>query len=121
MSCNRSPVIRRPVARESSACNPSPGAGKLLAAELLPNPDLDRLHERCRQLMAKLGMRPENATYRPHFTLARRARGFADLQPLTADFIAPLDNIVLYQSLMAPGGSQYVPIHEVKLEGISWG
>lgn len=88
---------------------------RLLAAELLTNPALDRLHERCRQLMIGLGMKPESASYRPHFTLARSKRGLSRFEPLPVDFTVRLDNLVLYQSLMAPGGSQYQPLLEVSL------
>lgn len=88
----------------------------LLAAELLTNPDLDKLHEHCRELMMKLGMKPERATYRPHITLARNRRGFAQLDPVMLDHTMPVDNIVLYQSQTAPGGSQYLPLFEALLE-----
>ncbi|WP_346839670.1 RNA 2',3'-cyclic phosphodiesterase [Microbulbifer sp. SAOS-129_SWC] len=88
---------------------------RLLAAELLTNPALDRLHEGCRQVMRTLGMKPESATYRPHFTLARNRRGFAGFEPIALDFCVQLDNIVLYESLLAPGGSQYQPLWEAQL------
>lgn len=90
---------------------------RLLAAEMLANPELDRLHEACRRLMLELGMQPESAAYRPHFTLARNRRGFPGFEPLPVDFIAPLDNVVLYQSQPAAGGSQYLPLYEAQLAG----
>jgi len=90
---------------------------RLLAAELLTNPHLDRLHEACRQLLRKLGLTPESAAYRPHFTLARNRRGFRAFEPLPLDFTVQLDNIVLYESLLAPGGSQYRPLEEEALQG----
>lgn len=112
------------IAEQSIACHgrivgltPFPKRrSRLLAAELLPNPALDKLHEHCRQLMIILGMKPEGAAYRPHFTLARNKRGFSRLEPLAVDFTAKLDNLTLYQSLMTPGGSQYRPLLEVALE-----
>lgn len=88
---------------------------RLLAAEMLTNPELDRLHEACRQLMIDLGMRAESAAYRPHFTLARNRNGFAGFEPLATDFVADLGNIVLYQSQLAAGGSQYLPLYEAQL------
>ncbi|WP_237068272.1 RNA 2',3'-cyclic phosphodiesterase [Microbulbifer guangxiensis] len=90
---------------------------RLLAAELLPNPELDTLHRLCRELMIQLGLEPESATYRPHFTLGRNRRGFSRLPPLELDRIVTLDNIVLYQSRMTPGGSQYHPLLEAELPG----
>lgn len=90
---------------------------RLLAVELLTNPALDRLHRQCRQLMLDLGMKPESAVYRPHITLARNKLGFARLDPLILDYTLPVDNIVLYQSYAAPGGSQYLPLFEAPLAG----
>ncbi|MFC6635393.1 RNA 2',3'-cyclic phosphodiesterase [Microbulbifer taiwanensis] len=87
----------------------------LLAAELLTNPALDRLHEQCRQLMMDLGMKPERATYRPHVTLARNRRGFARFEPVMLDHTLPVDNIILYRSDTVPSGSQYVPLFEAHL------
>jgi len=89
----------------------------LLAAELLTNPALDRLHGQCRHLMADLGMKPESAAYRPHITLARSKRGFTQMEPVMLDHTLPVDNIVLYQSHTAPGGSQYLPLFEAQLSG----
>ena len=88
---------------------------RLLAAELLTNPELDRLHEQCRQLMRELGMKPESATYRPHVTLGRSPRGFSRLEPQALDFVMNIDNLVLYESRLAPGGSQYQPLLEIAL------
>lgn len=87
---------------------------RLLAAELLPNPALDRLHSACRQLMIDLGMTPESVTYRPHVTLARNRAGFA-VKPQELDQTMALDNLTLYRSDMAPGGSQYTPLLEASL------
>ncbi|WP_226662253.1 RNA 2',3'-cyclic phosphodiesterase [Microbulbifer aggregans] len=80
---------------------------KLLATELLPSPELDQLHQRCRQLMIDIGIRPESTRYRPHFTLARSRQGFARVPPLPTHNLCLLNNLTLYHSLLAPGGSQY--------------
>lgn len=80
---------------------------KLLATELLPSPELDQLHQSCRQLMKDVGIRPESNSYRPHFTLARSRQGFARTQPLPTHHLCRLTNLTLYHSLLAPGGSQY--------------
>ncbi|WP_295803509.1 RNA 2',3'-cyclic phosphodiesterase [uncultured Microbulbifer sp.] len=90
---------------------------RLLATELLPNPELDALHRDCRQLMLDIGIPPESASYRPHFTLARSRRGFSRLQPLPASHLCHLDNLVLYHSLLAPGGSQYSKLCQYALSG----
>ncbi|MEW5248503.1 RNA 2',3'-cyclic phosphodiesterase [Microbulbifer discodermiae] len=88
---------------------------RLLVAELLGNPDLDRLHRRCRQLMMDIGLKPESAVFRPHITLARSPRGFAAMKAQAVDFSVNIGNLVLYESLMAPGGSQYLPLIELPL------
>ena len=90
---------------------------KLLAAELLPNPALMTLHARCGDLMRQIGKQPEGTTFRPHFTLARSRGGFSRLPPLQTEHQCNLDNIVLYQSLLAPGGSQYQPLLRFPLDG----
>ncbi|WP_323843927.1 RNA 2',3'-cyclic phosphodiesterase [Microbulbifer magnicolonia] len=121
------PVIEERLAQVAGAVPPCSGRivslnpfpqrrSSLLAAELLTNPVLDKLHQQCRQLMMDLGMKPERANYRPHITLARNRRGFARLEPLMLDHTLLLDNIILYQSHVAPGGSQYLPLFEAQME-----
>ncbi|HEY8569756.1 RNA 2',3'-cyclic phosphodiesterase [Microbulbifer sp.] len=90
---------------------------KLLAAELLPNPQLTELQQQCCTLMRAIGKQPERKTFRPHFTLARSRSGFTLPQPLATAFTCRLDNLTLYHSLLAPGGSQYRPLLSLHLEG----
>ncbi|MCK7597459.1 RNA 2',3'-cyclic phosphodiesterase [Microbulbifer sp. CAU 1566] len=90
---------------------------KMLAAELLPNPELSALHQHCRDLMTAIGKQPERKSFRPHFTLARSNHGFTRLPPLVTDFACRLGNLTLYHSLLAPGGSQYHPLISLPLEG----
>ncbi|WGL17379.1 RNA 2',3'-cyclic phosphodiesterase [Microbulbifer bruguierae] len=89
--------------------------GHLLAAELLSTPELLTLHQHCRTLMEAIGKQPERKSFRPHFTLARSRSGFARPSPVPADFICKLQNITLYHSLLAPGGSQYRPLLSLPL------
>lgn len=88
---------------------------KMLAAELLPTPALAALHGRCREIMTTIGKAPERKSFRPHFTLARSRSGFSRLPAAPADFICALDNLTLYHSLLAPGGSQYQPLLSLSL------
>lgn len=90
---------------------------KMLAAELLPNPPLAKLQQKCKALMRAVGKPPERKTFRPHFTLARSQRGFAGPQPVTTAFTCRLDNLTLYRSLPAPTGSQYEVLLSLPLEG----
>lgn len=107
-----------PLFAQAACTQPFPRPrSRLLALELLPNPELDALHRDCRQLMIEIGLRPESATYRPHFTLARSRRGFSRLEPQPAAHLCRLDNLVLYQSLLAPGGSQYAQLCKLPLGG----
>jgi len=92
---------------------------KMLAAELLPSPPLATLHGKCRDMMMTIGKQPERKSFRPHFTLARSRSGFSRLPAVPADFHCALDNITLYHSLLAPGGSQYQPLLSLPLEGES--
>ncbi|GAA5525595.1 RNA 2',3'-cyclic phosphodiesterase [Microbulbifer aestuariivivens] len=106
----------RPCQARAVTLHPFPRSrSRLLAAELLTNPDLDRLHRLCRELMIQLGLVPESAAYRPHFTLGRNQRGFPRFQPVALDRVVELNNIVLYESRLAPGGSQYHPLLEAEL------
>ncbi|MFV8783083.1 RNA 2',3'-cyclic phosphodiesterase [Microbulbifer sp. SA54] len=103
---------------QAVSTHPFPGPrAKLLATELLPTPELDHLHQNCRQLMLDLGMRPESNSYRPHFTLARCRLGFARFPPLPTQHYCLLNNLTLYHSLLAPGGSQYTPLAKFQLVG----
>ena len=88
---------------------------KMLAAELLPTPALAALHGKCREMMTTIGKAPERKSFRPHFTLARSRSGFSRLPAVPADFICALNNLTLYHSLLAPGGSQYQPLLSLSL------
>ncbi|WP_299593396.1 RNA 2',3'-cyclic phosphodiesterase [uncultured Microbulbifer sp.] len=91
--------------------------GKMLAAELPPTPPLTGLHEKCRAMVRAIGKQPERKSFRPHFTLARSRTGFSRMSAVPADFICALDNLTLYHSLLAPGGSQYQPLLSLPLKG----
>lgn len=113
----------REIAEHSDACcgqivstHPFPRQrAKMLASELLPNPELMSLHRQCSTLMQTIGKQPERKTFRPHFTLARSRSGFARIPPVPAAFTCNLDNLTLYHSLLAPGGSQYRPLLTLSL------
>lgn len=106
------------IAQSTAACtgqivstHPFPrDRAKMLAAELLPTPALTDLHGKCREMMRAIGKQPERKAFRPHFTLARSRTGFSRIPAVPADFICALDNLTLYHSLLAPGGSQYQPL-----------
>ncbi|WP_231757080.1 RNA 2',3'-cyclic phosphodiesterase [Microbulbifer elongatus] len=97
-----------PLCGKIVSAHPFPRArAAMFAAELLPSPALTRLHRACQALMHAIGKAPERKTFRPHFTLARSRSGFSRPAPIPADFTCILDNLTLYQSLLAPEGSQY--------------
>lgn len=99
------------------ATHPFPKArAKMLAAELLPTPELATLQRECSALMAAIGKQPERKSFRPHFTIARSRLGFGRLTPIPAEFTCNLNNLTLYHSLLAPGGSQYSPLLALPLQ-----
>lgn len=91
--------------------------GNMFAAELLPSPPVTKLHQACQALMQAIGKTPERKSYRPHFTLARSPVGFSRPAPIPADFHCALNNLTLYRSQLAPGGSQYLPLLTLPLSG----
>ncbi|MDP5209968.1 RNA 2',3'-cyclic phosphodiesterase [Microbulbifer sp. 2205BS26-8] len=90
----------------------------LLAAELTGDPNLQKLHQLCQQLIIHLGMTPGRRSYRPHITLARGREGFCGLVPVHLDYSMPLNTIALYKSIPAPDSSHYQRLFETALCGI---
>ena len=72
-------------------------------------PELSALVESLRAALASHGFEPERRPFRPHLTLARKAR-----QPLAARPVAPLrwpvGDLVLVRSASDAAGSRYEPL-----------
>jgi 2'-5' RNA ligase len=85
-----------------------PGGIAALEPAVVPQPLAD-LHARLGDALRGVGLSPETRPYRPHVTLARRARRAMGPQP---DGIAWRVRVphVLVQSL--PGGHGYVALHQ---------
>jgi 2'-5' RNA ligase len=66
----------------------------------------------------------EGTIFHPHVTIGRVREGERVPQAEVAElFAAPLqagftaDRVVLFRSVLGPGGAQYTPIHQAKLAG----
>lgn len=84
---------------------------------LRPDEELMLLAERVRDGLEAAGVAFDRKSFKPHITLARRARlGKADLQGLPF----PQDNracrLTLFKSALTSSGAIYKPIHSVGLE-----
>lgn len=83
------------------------------------DPALMGLAERVRENLAARGVPFDGKAFKPHLTLARRARipkgPLPDLAfPEPADAIA----VTLFKSTLSHDGATYKPLHRVELEGV---
>ncbi len=98
-------------------------ASDTLVAKLRPNKDLTLLHDTLGELLENNGFGVEHRAYRPHVTIARKAKfnlPFAEVTKSIDLFNAPFDatNVVLYQSQLTKQGAIYTPIYSVQLSPI---
>jgi 2'-5' RNA ligase len=63
------------------------------------------------QVLAAFDVVPEDRVYRPHITVARRARTFDDLL-LTRPIDLEWNEFELVESVSAPGGVSYLPLKQ---------
>jgi 2'-5' RNA ligase len=81
-----------------------------LCAAAVP-PELQALVDALNGILADLGLEPEGRAYRPHITLARKARRFATEQ-LTQRATTEWSDFELMESVSMPGGVRYVPLKQ---------
>ncbi len=91
----------------------------------MPNPALENLRKSCEQALAGLGFAREGRVYRPHLTLGRvkdprAGRQIAEaVASLQSQAVGPLvqtaHEVVLFESVLQPQGSQYIAAHKVLL------
>jgi len=95
---------------------PSPRAG-LLALTGAVTPPLEQLVQTTRNLLQEVGVPCEQSPFRPHITLARRARKRQSaLAPgAVADIAMEIDSVALYQSTLGPSGSAYTVLARTRL------
>ncbi len=68
-----------------------------------------------------LGFAPETREFRPHLTLARARRGERAKLPerLSAPLVAPpfpVSEVILFQSVLHPGGARYTALERYRLD-----
>lgn len=74
-------------------------------------PELDHLVRTLQQSLIPFGYAPDERVYRPHITVARRARAFQDItlaQPLNLTW----DSFELVESVSVRGGVEYHPLKQ---------
>ena len=81
-----------------------------LEAATVP-PELQQLVHRIHEVTGPFGVPPEDHTYRPHITIARRARTFVT-QRLTRAIELQCDSFELVESVSVRGGVQYHPVKQ---------
>ncbi len=74
-------------------------------------PELQDLVDRLNGIMADLGFELEDRTYRPHITIARKARAFTT-ERLTQRVTTEWSEFELVESVSGPGGVSYVPVKQ---------
>ncbi len=76
-----------------------------LVAQTVP-PELQRLVDAQNTLLTDFGVRAEDRTYRPHITVARKARPF-ESQHLAQPVVIEWTGFELVESISRPGGATY--------------
>jgi 2'-5' RNA ligase len=85
---------------------------KIACLETATVPDeLQRLVLRIHEAVQPFGVPPENHSYRPHITIARRARSFPQ-QRLARTIELQCDAFDLVESVSVRGGVQYRPLKQ---------
>ncbi|MDM7922010.1 MAG: RNA 2',3'-cyclic phosphodiesterase [Pyrinomonadaceae bacterium] len=91
-----------------------------------PPNGLSELNAIVENLSAEIGFQREKKDYRPHLTIAR-IRSEKGVRPLidrhrrlTAEYVQfEINELVLYESRLSPGGSVYTPLSRFPLKGIT--
>lgn len=88
---------------------------------LTPGDSLHTLYLACQQELARTGIAEEPRAFAPHLTIGRfRERG-PDLTPLLGKYAGtsfgtlPVDQLVLFESRLLPGGARHLPLFNVPL------
>ncbi len=100
---------------------PARGAPRVVWAALAEGSEQGRqCFEAVQSVIAPLGWTPDPRGFTPHVTVARSGREpaqpLADLPPLPGERFT-FDEIVLFESLLGPGGAVYTPRLRIPLDG----
>lgn len=94
---------------------PRPQA-KVLAAYIKPHQQLLTLHQALDRAGETMGIQSELRRYRPHITLAKfRSIPNAIAPHFCTHFYVPVSELILYESRLIVGGSEYIPLQRFKL------
>lgn len=117
-------------------CFPEKGPPRVLFVGLNAGcEEIKTLYKRFHELIRSLGYREDKREFVPHITIARRRRGVggmrssdrARLSLLPNDWRSEdrsvseleepftVDRLILYESLLKPGGAEYIPVKQVPL------
>jgi 2'-5' RNA ligase len=97
---------------------------RVLWLGLEPKDQLRQLYEICRGLLQRAGVATESRPYSPHLTIGRLRQhktfsaGLTELDnTVGAKLIGrfSVDSLILYKSLLQPGGAEHVPLLTVAL------
>ena len=101
---------------------PSPSRPRVLWAGIAgPIERLAALAGDAEQAARRLGFAPEARPFAPHLTLARAAREGRPTMPRPAETPVfgpfPVDEMILFESHLGPGGARYEPLGRFALQG----
>lgn len=81
-----------------------------LVAPTVPT-ELENLVTSLNSVLEKVGVQPEDRTYRPHITVVRNARTFTT-ERLTQRATTEWSGFELMESQSGPGGATYIPLKQ---------
>lgn len=81
-----------------------------LSAATVPD-ELQALVNSLNEVIADLGLKPEDRNYRPHITVVRNARSFVT-ERLTQRVQTEWSSFELMESVSGPGGVSYIPLKQ---------
>lgn len=89
---------------------------------LTPEESLRTLYQSCQRELTRAGIAAEPRAFAPHLTIGRfRERG-PDLTPLLVKYAGtsfgslPVEQLVLFESRLLPGGARHLPLFNVPLQ-----
>lgn len=97
---------------------PSAGRPRVLACEVAPVETLASLAEAVEGAVRDAGFAPESRPFRPHLTLGRVRRGRRVSLPearVPDDAHTPVEQIVLFRSVLGASGARYTPLEQMAL------
>jgi 2'-5' RNA ligase len=90
---------------------------------LTPEGPLHALHQVCQAELVKNGFAVESRAFAPHLTIGRFRERALDLTAVFAALAGrrvgglPIDQLVLFESRLLPGGARHIPLFTVPLDG----